>query len=221
VSLFRANPDFEGGLFVAVRGPLGPSLEARGVELRSTEGQTTTAAVATFSDPAGDALAEDYSVTISWGDGTATQGDVSPLGGGRLVVSARKAYRIARRYGITVRIVDRFLRGVVARTSATVDRAVLAAQGRTHRASVGRPLKRLVAVVVTGNPKAVPRDFQAAISWGDGERSAGAIVKLAPRRFGVLGRHTYRRASRYVVTVDIKSAGGATARARTSVRVHA
>ena len=46
--------------------------------------------------------------------------------------------------------------------------------------------------------------YKATIKWGDGTSSAGSIVSTGPGSFAVTGKHTYKSARQFPVTIAIK-----------------
>jgi hypothetical protein len=66
-----------------------------------------------------------------------------------------------------------------------------------------------VATFTDGNPNATAADFQAIITWGDGQTSPGTIVyNPAQGSFAVLGSHTYTQAGTYGTSVSISGGAG-------------
>src|SRR5205085_1129296 len=67
-------------------------------ELGATEGQSFSAALATFTDanPAG--TLADYTAVIDWGDGATSAGTLTDLGGGVFGVAGGHTYAAAGRY---------------------------------------------------------------------------------------------------------------------------
>jgi streptogramin lyase len=105
--------------------------------------------------------------------------------------------------------------------------APLAAGGGPVSATAGTAFSGPVASLVDGDPSAVPGDFQATISWGDGAMTTGTVAAVAghPGDFTVSGTHTYSAAGSYnivVITTDVNtttSVGGSAARAVSTATV--
>lgn len=84
----------------------------------------------------------------------------------------------------------------------------LTAQGTTFEAREDRSVTATVATFTDGDPDARPSDYQALISWGDGDRSYGSVQRRADGSFAVRGKHTYDRRGVRKVTVRITDGDG-------------
>jgi hypothetical protein len=214
--VFRANDEFQGGIYVAVPAPLGPRLTSVALApLKGKEGHQLRL-VGTFLDPSGGAAPEKFAASVSWGDGSSSNGIVAALGAGRYGITATNRYLDVGQYKITVRIADTALRAVIASTTATIEDAPLVARGRSIRS--GPAFRGIVATVRDGDPLGLSSDLRAVITWGDGTHSP-AVVVGASGRFRVLSGHHYARPGIYHVGVRIRSKGGSTARATSTIRV--
>jgi hypothetical protein len=202
-------------------------LLAFGVPVSATEGIVVRAGttVATFIDTGGADPVGDYSASIDWGDGTASDGAVIRSSGGNFqVVSADPhIYKAPGTFTILVTIQDedptnpRAIVGTAfAGSTATV------ADARLTEVAVPVPAAQpkgtpLAGVVVgsffDGNSFALPADFTATIDWGDGSPLIlGTIAQPngPATAFVVEGNHTYTVASAtpYTVTVSILDRAG-------------
>lgn len=216
---FRAHQEFQGGIYVAVPAPLGPHLADAAVSpVGGAEGQGLQLQ-ASFVDPRGGAVPDQFGATISWGDAGEFPATVSAVGGGRYEVTGQHAYDRFGRYPITVRISDIHLRAVIATTTAVVKDARLIARGRSIR------VRRLVfngylATVRDTNPDGSPDDLRATVSWGDGTRSAARIDDdLLSGKVRVAARHRYAKPGVYRAVVRVRSRGGSTSRTTATLRV--
>ena len=89
--------------------------------------------------------------------------------------------------------------GKVSRLDIGADYPVTA-QGTTFEARAGKSVNATVATFTDADPNARARDYDALISWGDGDRSYGTVQRLADGSFAVKGKHTYaKKGSRKVV----------------------
>jgi streptogramin lyase len=89
--------------------------------------------------------------------------------------------------------------GKVSRLDIGLDYPVTAA-GTTFEARAGKSVNATVATFTDADPNARARDYDALISWGDGDRSYGTVQRLADGSFAVKGKHTYaKKGSRKVV----------------------
>jgi hypothetical protein len=83
-------------------------LTANGLPVQVLEHQPFSGPVAVFSDPDRAAFPGDFSATIDWGDGTATQGTITQPGGPGNVfaVSGTKTYNQEGIFRVTVLVID-------------------------------------------------------------------------------------------------------------------
>lgn len=94
------------------------ALTATGLHLKQVN-DGVSGVVATFTDADPGAVAGDYTVTISWGDGTKSAGTISASGGGFSVSGAHHFIRDVERAIVKVRIIDA---GGSAATATTIAR---------------------------------------------------------------------------------------------------
>ena len=164
-----------------------------------------------------------YSVTINWGDGTASSSGTviddpaSPNNEGLGVydIDSAHMYRNAGTYTIMVSIQD-YMTDTSASTmpnegQVTVAPLALTAANSqpTVNAVVGTPLNNVdVATFQIANPEALPSDFTATINWGDGS-SSGTLAEDSYDVFHVEGSHTYTSdpAGGYQIAVNVVHTG--------------
>jgi ELWxxDGT repeat protein len=217
--------DSQGNVFTSAPAPLSVQdapLVATGLTVSATEGATFSGAVASFTDPDADE-AGPYRATIDWGDWTVTAGTVIQSGGS-FIVSGTHAYASATTkwgfgYGVQVTITDGS--GTVTATgTAQVADAPLEASGTSFSPMVDVPFG-VTATTPFSDPAPAPGlwAYQATISWGDGQTSAGSVGQDGSGGYTVTGWHTYAAAGTYPVAVQIQDWGGATATVSTSVVV--
>jgi virginiamycin B lyase len=84
----------------------------------------------------------------------------------------------------------------------------LTAAGTTFEARADKRFERTVATFSDADPNTRPRDYEVAISWGDGDRSRGTVHRTADGGFEVRGRHEYDRARTYRIVVRIDDGEG-------------
>ncbi len=216
IGSFRANPEFQGGIYVAVPAPLGPRLLVNARDVKGIEGHRTPLVVS-LVDPRGGAAPEKFAARISWGDGSDSKETVAALGGGRYRIDATKSYLQYGRYTIAVRIADVYLRGATTSIVARIGDAPLVARARTIRAAQ-LAFHGVVATLRDGDPFGSPADLRVAVDWGDGKRSRAHVVDLGSGRFRIVGDHRFSRPGLYRVVVHIRSLGGSRATARSSIR---
>ncbi|HEX8201934.1 MAG TPA: Ig-like domain-containing protein, partial [Isosphaeraceae bacterium] len=186
-------------------------LTARGVTVNGRAG-TFSGTVANFTDANPLGRADQFSATIDWGDGVVTPGDVSatnPDGSGPFRVTGTHTYR-AGTYTVLVTVRSAGGSSSVARATAAIAAVPVTAQGRSFPATATLPTGPLVvATFRDADPTTAPADFTAAIDWGDGTTSAGAVVVNPEGGLAVRGDHTYARPGTFPVAVTIQGPGGA------------
>lgn len=184
-----------------------PTLFGSGAALSAKAGNAIQdEIVATFFDSTGQSNQTDFTATIRWGDGTRSDGNVTSTGtDGMFQVIGTHTYKDQGTYDVTV-----ILRHADGRRAEAVGVAVIEG-GRTFTA------RGINVVAIEGLRTAGVRvatftdsrkdpdagDYAAQISWGDDSVSAGQIVDRGGGRFVVRGRHTYRFAGSYPVSVTI------------------
>jgi parallel beta-helix repeat protein len=187
-------------------------LNAAAVNVNATEGLGFNAVVATFTDANPNGAANDFTATITWGDGTTSAGGVSPDGSGGFRVTGGHAYAEEGSYAVRVTVNDIGGSSFSVSGAATVADAPLTATGASITATEGTSFSGVVATFSDANPGATLGDFSATISWGDGRTSAGT-VSANGGGFSVAGTHSYASSGPYTVTVSIADVGGSTATA--------
>ncbi len=184
--------------------------------VNATEGATFTGQVGTFTDtsypshPVGD-----FTVLISWGDGTTSAGTVASLGGGNFAVSGSHTYADDGSYPVQLTVLDDGRVLASAGSTATVANGdVLTPGGLTLAATEGQTLAATVATFTDSLTTAAAGSFTAGIDWGDGTVTAGTVTG-GGGTFTVAGSHTYaeENAAGYTVRVtlaDVNNTGQAT-----------
>ena len=82
------------------------------------------------------------------------------------------------------------------------------AQGTTFEARAGKTVNATVATFTDGDPNARAGDYEALISWGDGDRSYGSVQRRADGSFAVKGKHAYAKQGSRKVVVRITDGVG-------------
>ena len=176
------------------------SLTAQGRDVSVLTGQADEPlVVASFTTTPADAHVplSDYSVSIDWGDGTTTAGQVlgceippgPPLTATATpadvadsdvhLVAGEHTYGKAGSYTIHVTIGGPGGASATATSTATV--ADIAATGVSFRATTNQAdTGQTVAFFHTANASAAASDFTATIDWGDGSTTSGTISPLVP-----------------------------------------
>lgn len=196
--------------------PITPS----GVTINAVEGNPFTGAVATFTTSDPNAVPEEFTATIDWGDGNTSAGTISRgnsfLG---FTVTGTNTYADVGTYTVTVQIHSNGGSSATANATANVTEAGLTLTGVPVNALEAKPFSAVVARLSDGNPLATTDDFTATIDWGDGRTSAGSFVDRGDGQFDVVGGHTYDNPGTFVIQVVVRDKGGATANANANATV--
>jgi hypothetical protein len=189
--------------------------------VRATVDRPFARVVARLGDanPAG--RPDDFVVTIRWGDGSTSRGELRPGRGWAYEVVGAHAYPAAKAYVIDTEV--RSLasgRVATAQALATVVGASVRAHGHVVRTRAGVAYRGPVAGFADSDPSATPDMFEATIDWGDGESSPGEVRRQGPR-LAVIGAHAYLSAGTYPVAVTITDAFGHCSVTRGASRVRA
>ena len=173
--------------------------------------------VGTFTDTGGADPVADYSVTVSWGDGSSNNTGsgvvITPVGGTTFNITApAHTYSTAGFYVMVVSVTDNDPATGTGAGPVVVSAPTLSASaaGVPITAVEGQPLTNvLVATFTSSNLLALPSDFTASINWGDGKSSAGTITQPGGvgTTFDVSGSHTYSPDGVYLITVTITGEG--------------
>ncbi len=166
--------------------------------------------VATFTTPNLVAGSGEYAATITWGDGSTSQGIVAGQNGA-FTVSGDHTYSAAGGYALAVTVI-RFDGGTVAATgTATVSTATpINPAGRTVAIQGSNVLEdtsgvvanQLVAVFEDSNLADSASALMATVDWADGTTSA-AVVSGVNGLFQIFAGHTYAVAGSQVAHVLI------------------
>jgi hypothetical protein len=186
-----------------------------GVALRGTT------RIATFTDTNKSDTASNFTATITWGDGTTTDGKVAGSNG-VFTVTGGHTYADEGSFPLGVTIADTAnntslpLSGTIAAAEADV----LRANGLTFTANAGQAFTGTVATFTDRNTSNVASDFSATINWGDGTTTAGVITDTRGA-ISVAGTHTYAGSGQDAVTVTLtdEAPGTATASAHSTAKV--
>jgi hypothetical protein len=164
-----------------------------------TEGASGTFPLAVFRVADAASTAEDYTVTVDWGDGTTpSSGTVTALGEGRFQVEGAHAYAAPDEYEIAVTITDDEGHTLVAQaeTMPVVNAATSALVVPPLATTVGVPLDDVrIATFTDANLLAVAGDYTATVNWGVGGPVAATVISTGVdtngAHFAVVADHTY------------------------------
>lgn len=187
--------------------PPPPTLFASGVRFQATSGTAFTGTVATFTDVDASAPASNFTATITWGDGTTSDGTVVADPNGGFDVTGTHTYNtsgtsfhgLGQAFGISYFVVKVTIQDTSANSSATALSLAavkpappnITAKGENIQATAGQVFNGTVATFTDVNAGAVAADFTATINWGDGTSSPGVVVADPNGGFDVTGTHTY------------------------------
>jgi hypothetical protein len=174
--------------------------------------QSATVDLARFTDDNPDPNVSDFTVTIDWGDGSSSGGQLTSLGDD-FVVSGTHTYNSIGTKNVHVTVTD--VDGVVVTGSSKVEVGDLYA---------GLNSNLTVASFTDSNPNTTTADYTALIDWGDGTSSIGQVLG-ANGNYTVQGSHTYAQDSVdlpggvYTVTVTVTNDDGNVATTTKAVEV--
>ncbi|GIW89489.1 MAG: hypothetical protein KatS3mg108_3813 [Isosphaeraceae bacterium] len=193
------------------------------------EGQAFTGAIARFTSTNPNALVEDYSATVIWGDGTTTpaaqivparddQGN--PIPATFDVLGGDKTYALVGTYPVSVTV--RLANAGGGETSATAQSFVSVADAPLD--ATGLPLPDglltktdlqglIVASFVDRGLVSSVADFTATVAWGDGTTEPASIVPTGSHSYLVVGNHRFTRPGVLEPLVTITSRFGSVATA--------
>jgi hypothetical protein len=194
------------------------SLTAVGRTLTLLQGKTFTGVVATFTDANTNPDINDFSATITWGDGNVSTGTITQNADGSFSVSGTNTYQTAAKFSITVVITD--LGGSTATATSTADVVAgiedlpLTAMGLDITATVSVAQDFTVAEFTDADPAGQTGNFAVPIDFGDGTPvQAGRVTQPdgPGTPFFVDANHSYNQTGTFTVHVRIFDEAGASA----------
>ena len=178
-------------------------------------GQTFTAVLGSFTQYAA-APVSNFTTTVTWGDGSSSDGTVAQLPDGSFTVSGSHAYRLNGVYPIHVDIVSNGGSTGAIDTSAVIQDVPITVTADSILAVQNQLFSSEVATFTTPNQLATSDEFTATINWGDGTPTQGVSFGGSPNPladvalvgangvFHVYGSHTFANApANYDVTVTV------------------
>jgi hypothetical protein len=195
-------------------------------DITATQQSPFKGVVAILADSNPAAKPSDYnnppgSVLIDWGDGTPpSAGTVVDVGvPGMFLVDGTHTYIVAQNFPTTVTVTDQSSETASASGSVQVSPATstptttptltIGANAITGTAGQSLASGTTVATFLDSNNLDANTSFNALISWGDGQTSAGQVLG-GNGLFTVEGTNTYASAGTYTTTVMIVGVGTAT-----------
>jgi hypothetical protein len=190
------------------------TLTMNGASISAIQQQAFNGVVAVVGDTnIRDTPASFNSVTIDWGDGQTSTGQVvGPVTFGVFQVVGNHTYAQAQPRPYTTLISVTTISGANASAvgSATVAAPPFLVAVNAISAAPGDlvPADGIVATFLS--PSAAdnaPSDFSALINWGDGQTTIGTI-QGGPTAFNVIGSHVYALAGSYTISVTVAPPSG-------------
>jgi hypothetical protein len=202
----------------------GDSGTLQAATISATEGLAFSGAVAGFTDGFLGQVADDFTSSINWGDGTTTTGTVTG-GNGSFTISGSHTYADEGTFSIAASFSDdppsTLTNLTINSTAIVADADVLAGAGMSLTATEGASFSGTVATFAnTGYAGNLPDDFTAQIDWGDGTVGSGTVMGTAGD-YTVSGSHSYLEEGTYapLVTLSDEAPGNATATASSTMIV--
>ncbi|HUY34130.1 MAG TPA: DUF4214 domain-containing protein [Pirellulales bacterium] len=187
------------------------ALRATAAPVAAIQDATFTGTVATFSDANAAGASGDFTATITWEDGSKTNGTVGTAAGGGFAVSGSHVF--AKEGGnqpVSVVITDKGGSTVSVTSTATVSDAALSGTASSITATEGASFSGTVATFSDANPNGATGDYTAMIMWEDGSTTIGAVTTAAGGGFAVSGSHVFaEEGSNLPVSVVVVDKGGA------------
>jgi hypothetical protein len=187
------------------------ALSGVGLSLTGSEGQPLATPLAVFndSDPRTNE-ASNYTATVSWGDGTTSQGTIvhDPLGSG-FDVDGSHPYN-AGSYATSITIHDVGGASVSVSGSVVIADVALSGRGKNITPSEGEPFTGFIARFTDADPRSNPGSlYTASIDWGDGTTTSGTVIPDGQGGYLVRGSHAYA-AGNFNTSITVIDHGGAT-----------
>lgn len=194
-------------------------LSGAGNSLNTTEGQSFSGTVATFSDGDTSQPVLNFTASVDWGDGSGPTAASVTGSAGSFTVSGTHTYAEAGNYTVTVSVSDTDGESVTTTGTATVADADLSSTGSTIDAHDHISFSGKVATFTDSNPGSPISDYTAHINWGDGSISTGGVTPDPSGGYDVSGSHTYTAIGVFATSVTVSDVDGATTTAPGSANV--
>ena len=166
------------------------AVTASGVNFSTTVNQALgNEPVATFVDANPAAQASDFAVSIDWGNGTSSPGQIEGSDG-EFAIYNDYVYPQTGTYGVTVTILEDGQTVATAASTASVGNIV---EGQTAT---------LAAISFNDSTPSPPSSYTATIAWGDDTSSAG-LVQGVQGQYMVQGNHAYASPGTYDLTLTV------------------
>jgi cyanophycinase-like exopeptidase len=193
-----------------------------GYPISVTAGQAFNGSLGEFNDANTSAPASDFTVSVNWGDGSASSaGTVTASGGsGGFIIGGSHTYTTAGTYDVTATVTD------VGGSQTTVSTTANVTSGLTPGSSAmvsfveGNAATVQVATFTDGDGNTNPSNYSASINWGNGQTTTGTVqYNSSSGQFQVYGTMTYADEGNYPIGVTINDSDGAGTTATASASV--
>ena len=198
------------GLVGSIESADGVPIDSVGGAFSAVAGSLFSGVVATFADVNTANTASSYRATIAWGDGTSSQGDLIPLGGGRFNVSSSHVYPHTGTFAVTVTTVDPQNHSTTANAQAQVSGGAISLVGQNLSPTEGLAFAGTVASFSDADGNTSVAAYTATIRWGDGTTTTGTI-SASGSGFKISGSHTYAEEGSHSIVISLADSDGAAA----------
>jgi hypothetical protein len=205
---------------------LDPPIVASGTSLSAVEGAAFSANVATFTDPDAPAMADEYSATVDWADGSPATAATVTGSAGSFSVAGTHTYADEGKHTVTVTITDigNPTNSASATSTVTVADAPLHASLSAASSAYTHAAMGVTVTVRDDNAHSPAGDFTMTIDWGDGTQTSNVVVLLVDdqqgRTFTAQSLHTYVSVGTFPIRATVNDVGGSRDTVTASVIVH-
>ncbi len=206
------TPDAMGtGLITAALPPPPPPpvevLSEDVLDLSAVETGTTNGVVAHFSSSFKHVPA-DFTVTITWEDGTTSLGTVVVNSGGGFDVVASHLWKYDGTFDFSVKVVSNAGMDIEMDGVATIATRVLTATGTSFTIDKKNPFSSVVATFADNLPGTLASAYVASVAWSDGTTTVGTVVKNADGTFSIKTSRGFTVAGVMVASVSVATLDG-------------
>jgi hypothetical protein len=169
---------------------------------------STPVIIGSFLDSNTAALTGDFTATINWGDGHTTAGTILPTPtAGRFDIDGTNLYLTPNTYTVAITVNDFQAHSATIDSTAFVAAPALTPIGATATfvtgVQPGTPVP--IGSFLDSNPNAVPGNFTATITWGNGQSSSGVVTaSTTTGLFVVSGTNLYTNTGIYPILISVQ-----------------
>lgn len=198
------------------------SISVLPVPLSPTEGVPLLAStlIAQFNDSTGILPPNQYTATISWGDGSpVSTGTIVNLNNGFYGVEAGHTYTRFGTYIATITVTSTTGSSGQSKVNEFVQDAPLTPSPITIVSVEGANFSGVVGTITDANPFGLLSDMTATIDWGNGNITNAKIKAVGNGDFAISGANTYPSPGSYPVAIIVNDLGGSTTTIRSTANV--